>query len=155
MILDKLENAGQYAGLHQGIDMLLEKLKTLDPDTYTPEREELDGKNVFMFGTTYETKDPANVRMEAHRAYVDVMYMLRGAETVYVKPVMELQNITDDYDPEKDCLLAAPQGGATAVRLEAGSFLVLFPQDAHAPACHSEEPGTVLKIIGKARLIRE
>lgn len=153
MILDKLENAGQYDGLHKGVDMLLKKMATLDPETYQPVREELDGKQVFMFGTAYATKDPSAVRMEAHRAYVDVMYMLKGAKTVYVKPVDQLTDIAAQYDPEKDCLLAAPQGGATAVRLEAGSFLVLFPQDAHAPACHCDGDGTVLKIIGKAQVI--
>ena len=39
-----------------------------------------------------------------------------------------------------------------AIRLEAGSFVVLFPQDAHAPGCHADEAAPVKKIVGKVLL---
>jgi hypothetical protein len=49
-------------------------------------------------------------------------------------------------------LLADFDTDATPVRLEAGSFVVLFPQDAHSPACHVDGPVNVKKIIGKVRI---
>ena len=48
--------------------------------------------------------------------------------------------------------LAETDPDATAVRLEAGSFIVLFPQDAHCPGRCVEESTTVKKIIGKVRI---
>ena len=150
MILDKFENASQYAGLNSGVDMLLEKMGQVDITSYQPVREELDGTRVYMVGKAYDTKDPRQAQMEAHRKYIDVMYMLRGSETIYVKPVNELRQITKEYDPQKDVLLAELEEDVTAVRLEEGSFVVLFPQDAHAPACHCDGEQSVVKIIGKA-----
>ena len=51
-----------------------------------------------------------------------------------------------------EALLAETDEDATAVRLEAGSFIVLFPQDAHAPACYADGMKHVKKIIGKVRI---
>ena len=51
-----------------------------------------------------------------------------------------------------DALLAELDADATPVRLTAGSFIVLMPQDAHAPACWIGEAKGVKKIIGKVRV---
>ena len=80
------------------------------------------------------------------------MYMVEGEETIYVKPTSQLSNITMEYDPAGDALLAAMDADATPVRLTAGSFIVLMPQDAHAPACWVGEAKGVKKIIGKVRV---
>ena len=51
-----------------------------------------------------------------------------------------------------EALLGDTDEDATAVRLEAGSFVVLFPQDAHSPACYADGKQTVKKIIGKVKV---
>ncbi len=80
------------------------------------------------------------------------MYMVCGKEAIGVTPSAELTEITKEYDPAGDALLADLDADATPVRLTAGSFIVLMPQDAHAPACWVDEAKGVKKIIGKVRV---
>ena len=152
MILDQLKNAKQYEGIHAGVDKALEAMKQYTSDNYPLGKVEIDGDNVFLLLNSYETRAKEEAKAEAHRKYIDVMYMVEGAETIYVKSVDRLKNITTEYTPEMEALLADTDEDATAVRLEAGYFVVLFPQDAHSPACDADGKHTVKKIIGKVKV---
>ena len=152
MILDLLKNAKQYAGIHPGVDRALEEMKRFTPDNYGDGRIEVDGDNVFLLLNNYETHPKSESMAEAHRKYIDVMYMVEGTETIYVKNVDKLRNITSEYSEKIEALLADTDDDATAVRLEAGYFVVLFPQDAHSPACDADGKRSVKKIIGKVRV---
>ncbi len=152
MIYDEIINAGQYRGVHPGIDRVLEEMQKFTPDNYPKERISLDGDNLFLLFGNYETHSPEGALTEAHQQYIDVMYMVEGAETIYVKPVSRMQKVTKPYDASIEALLGETDADATPVRLEAGCFIVLFPQDAHAPACYAEGPVAVKKIIGKVRI---
>ena len=70
----------------------------------------------------------------------------------YVDYALQNKIITKEYDPAIDALLAKLDSDAIPVRLTAGTFVVLLPQDAHAPACYDAAPQTVKKIIGKVKL---
>lgn len=152
MVLDTMKHAAAYAGLHAGVDMALKAMAAYTPENYETGKVELDGDKVFLLRNAYTTHDSAEAKMEAHRAYIDVMYMVEGEETIYVKPTDGLRSITMQYTPEQDALLAELDGDVTAVRLSAGSFIVLLPQDAHAPGCMVDCPKTVKKIIAKVRV---
>ena len=152
MILDTLANAAQYKGLHTGIDMVLEAAKAYNPENYPSGRVVLDGDNVYMNMAAYETHPTDKAVFEAHRQYIDVMVMVEGTETIYVKDTAKLSNVYLPYNPAKEALLADFDTDTTPVRLEAGSFVVLFPQDAHSPGCHADGPVNVKKIIGKVRI---
>ena len=152
MILDQLKNAKQYEGIHAGVDKALEAMKQYTPDNYPLGKVEIDGDNVFLLLNCYETRAKEESKAEAHRKYIDVMYMVEGAETIYVKSVDSLKHITAEYTPEMEALLGDTDEDATAVRLEAGSFVVLFPQDAHSPACYADGKKSDKKIIGKVKV---
>lgn len=152
MIFDRIENAKQYMGIHPGIDLALSAVAAYTPENYQTGKEELDGDRVFLMRAQYETANPDKAVFEAHQQYVDVMYMVEGEETIYVKPTALLKNITKPYDPAIEALLADRDPDGTPVRLTAGSFVVLFPQDAHAPGCWVDAPATVKKIVGKVKL---
>lgn len=152
MIFDSLTNAKQYVGLNAGIDTVLKEAAAYTADNFPKERRVLDGDALFMNFANYETHAAETACFEAHRKYADVMVMIEGEETIYVKNTAALQNITKEYDAEGDYLLAALDTDRTAVRLTAGSFVVLFPQDAHAPGCDADGKAPVKKIIGKVLL---
>ena len=86
MILDTIQNASVYEGLHAGIDLALKAVAAYTPENYETGKVELDGDKVFLLRNAYTTNDPAAAKFEAHRAYIDVMYMVEGEETIYVKP---------------------------------------------------------------------
>ncbi len=152
MILDKLENAARYAAIHEGILKAVEAAKKLSADNYTPGRVEIDGENVYLNCAEYDTHGKAGALTEAHRAYLDVMVMIDGCETVYVKRTDALKNVTKPYDASIEALLADTDEDVSAVRLTVGDFLVLFPEDAHAPGCHADAPCHVKKVIGKVKI---
>lgn len=153
MIFDSLNNAAQYKGLHAGIDQVLEAAKAYTPENYPSGRVVIDGENVFMNMAAYETHSTEKAVFEAHQQYADVMVMVEGTETIYVKHTDKLTHIYQEYDPKIEALLADFDNDATPVRLEAGSFVVLLPQDAHSPGCHADGPVNVKKIIGKVKLV--
>lgn len=152
MIFDQMKNASCYQGVLPAVTTALEKMAAYTPDNYPGGKVTIDGDNLFLLLNTYETRDPAVAQFEAHEKYIDVMYMVEGEEIIYVKPTDALSTITKEYDPAIDALLAKLDSDATPVRLTAGSFVVLFPQDAHAPACYDTAPQTVKKIIGKVKI---
>ena len=154
MILDRIENRRVYSGVNEGVNKILEIAEGITPDTYPTERLYIDGEKLFINFPTYETHAKADGMTEAHRQYIDVMYMVEGSETIYVKDVNALKKVTKEYDPAIEALLADVDDDATAVRLEAGSFLILFPEDAHAPACDTPDASgiKVKKLIGKVLL---
>lgn len=153
MIFDSLKNAAQYKGLHAGIDQVLEAAKAYTPENYPSGRVVLDGDNVFMNMAAYETHSTEKAVFEAHQQYADVMVMVEGTETIYVKQTDKLSHVYQEYKPEVEALLADFDTDATPVRLEAGNFVVLLPQDAHSPGCHADGPVNVKKIIGKVKLV--
>ena len=152
MIFDTIDNAKSYKGLHARVDRVLEEVQKYTAENYPTERAVLDGENLFLNFANYITHPKSEALAEAHRQYIDVMYMVEGEELIYVKPTDKLQNITKEYDPSIEALLANLDEDAIPVRLQAGSFVVLFPQDAHSPACCVDAPATVKKIIGKVRI---
>lgn len=154
MIFDTLENAKLYRGIHPGIDKILELAGGFTEDNFRKERLEIDGEQLFMNFAEYETHSREGALSEAHRKYADVMYMVSGAETIYVKPTDKLSCITQEYDPKIEALLAKLDDDTTPIQLTAGSFVVLFPGDAHAPGCDplGESSVSVKKIIGKVLL---
>ena len=152
MILDKVENAARYEGVHAGIPTAVAAALKLSADTYQKGRVDVDGDNIYLNCAEYDTHEREGALTEAHRAYLDVMVIVEGVETVYVKRTDALQNVTKPYDESIDALLADTDADTCAVRLVKGDFLVLFPEDAHAPGCHAGTPSHVKKAIGKVKI---
>ena len=150
MILDKLSNRESYAAIHPGINQALEAVAGYTPENYETGKVEVDGDRVFYMRNAYTTGQPSV--FEAHRKYVDVMVMVEGEETIYVKPTDDLKHITMEYNESQDALLAEFEADATPVHLTAGSFVVLLPQDAHAPNCVYGAARDVKKIVCKVRI---
>ena len=112
----------------------------------------LEGDDIYLNLAAYDTHEKDKGCMEAHRAYIDVMCMIAGEETIYIKPTVCLRHIIQAYDAQKDALLAELDDDCSAIRLHAGEFVILFPEDAHAPGCWTERQSHVKKIIGKVRI---
>ena len=152
MILDRFENAKLYKGIHPGIDRVLEEASKACPCCFPQEKVVLEEDKVFMNPNAYLTHVAEGASFEAHKKFIDVMCMIEGEETIYVKNTDELSEITKEYDEEKDYLLAKFDADHTPVLLKAGYFCILFPQDAHAPGCVAREPMPVKKFVGKVRI---
>ncbi len=151
MILDRLENAGRY---YDGgpLEKALKLLKSYTPALFesTP-RSVIDGERMFANHAVYVTSPPEEGRMEAHRRYADVMLMLSGSEAIYRDETAELTG-TVPYSEEKDVAFYALRPDATRLVLTPGSFVVLYPEDAHCPGRILRQAEEVRKVIVKILL---
>ena len=152
MIIDHIKNADYYKETMPAIATALEAVAKYTPETCTSGRVDIDGDNLFLKLSTFETRSSVDANCEAHKKYLDLFYIVEGEEVVLVKPVEEINNITSPYDEEKDRLLGKIGEDYMTVRLTAGMFVILYPQEAHSPCCYDKEPGTVKKVVAKIKL---
>ena len=95
------------------------------------------------------TEDP---RFEAHIKYVDIQYLVSGAEAMGWAPQDQLV-VSLPYLDEKDIMLGTvPAEVRTLVPFSAGYAILLYPTDAHGPGLAAGEPEPVLKVVVKVLL---
>ena len=116
---DSLPSPGRGRGWHG-------EAVTGEGDLSQPPRVELEGNALYATRFDYETLPYEETFFEAHRQYLDIHVMLKGRERVEIAHPAGLEEFTHEGDfwgyhgaPEQSLLL------------EPGSFLVVFPGDAH------------------------
>lgn len=143
MIIDKLENLSKCFNNQELASQVLNFLKnaqTVDAGKYPLTQTTF--ANVLVFTTkSFET-----VKMEAHVKYLDVQYMVSGAEIVMLEEKGENQPITE-YNDVKDVIFYSPKT-YTEHLLEQGSFAIMFPNDLHQCVC-KDKPSDAKKIVVK------
>jgi YhcH/YjgK/YiaL family protein len=100
---------------------------------------------VFALVQRYVTKPPAEGRWEAHRRYIDLQFVAAGQERIGYTHISRLT--ADPYDPERD--LTWLSGPGDLVTVPGGSFMLLWPQDAHMPGISVDRPEPVTKMVIK------
>lgn len=145
MIVDRIESAGLYASLGERIALALTSVQT----PHEPGRYELDGDKVFALVQRYQTKPLAEGKWESHRKHIDVQFVVSGVERIGWTPISRL-TLTEPYDETKD--IAFYKGNGDFVTVPEGSFVILFPEDAHMPGIAVDEPSPVTKVVVKVRV---
>jgi len=128
MIYDTTAHVDAYRGIHPLMTRALELLRDTDFASQPDGTYELEGKSLFYFLQSYDTK-PENPTPEAHQHYADVMMMLTGCEDIGVAPLETLEDT--GVRPEGD--IRFYRGETVRIPLKDDRFVVFFPGDAHAP----------------------
>ena len=150
MVIDRLDHAAQYYALGKGIETALRWLAAYaDDGRDLPVKTVLDGERIFINGVNYASEAKPQGQLEAHKKYIDVMYVVEGEEKFFYKPIAEVKHVTMPYDAEKECQLAEIDADAAQHRFSAGHFLIFFPQDGHLAAQLWDKPCKVRKFIAK------
>lgn len=113
----------------------------------------LQGDDIIARVMSYETRSPQEAALEAHRDYVDIQMVLRGAEGIDWFP-REGLDIRTPYDDAKDVEFYHRPGVAPIhIDNHPGNFVVLFPDDAHMPQLMvGGAPATIKKVVVKVKL---
>lgn len=146
MIIDTLENCNLYAGLHPRFKAAFEFLTRPDIAATPVGRLELDGKQLFALTQEYETKPILEGKLEAHKKYIDIQFIVSGEEFIGYAPLKN-QAVAKPFDAEKD--IGFYDGVAWFTLLRTGMFAIFFPQDAHLPGRYTEKTANVKKIVLK------
>jgi len=149
MILDKIENADLYANISENLKKGFDFLKNTDLLNAEIGKHEIDGKNVFALVSEYESKAHQDCRLEAHRTYADIQYIVSGKEAIGFATLND-QTVTAEYNTDKDIIFFS--GETEQLTVEAGMFAVFFPQDVHRPCMQIGGPEKVKKVVVKVKM---
>ena len=147
MILDTLPQWRRYSSLNPRFAKAFAFLEQVTA-AVADGRHEIDGDEVFALVQRYETR-PVAGQPEAHRRYVDIQFIVAGREVIQWAPLASLSEVTKPYDDTKDAGFFASGDAMVPVRVAAGQFAILFPDDAHAPCCAWAGPEPVIKVVVK------
>jgi len=148
MILDQLANARLYLALHPRLARGFEFLEQPDLQDREDGRHEIDGDQVFALLSRDPGKGQEQARIEHHRNYLDIQYVIRGEDRIGWMPTACCQRLASDFEPGGDVAFYFDRPTSWLV-VPAGSFAIFFPSDAHAPLGGE---GAVFKAVVKVLL---
>jgi biofilm protein TabA len=146
MVLDRLDNAADYKALYPRLRQAFEFLRSADLAGLPLGRHDVAGNDVFALVQEYRTKPDREGFWEAHRKYIDVQYVIAGAERMGYANLATLA-VRQAYDAEKDLLIL--EGSGDFFTVGAGMFAIFAPDDAHMPCLAVGEPAPVRKVVVK------
>ena len=144
MIKDNIKNAEKYFSLSDDIKKALLYLQNTDFKSLKSGRYYIDGDNMYVNLDEYETR--ISDRIEAHRKYIDIQYIVKGEENIGVATLDNLTPITE-YDTDKDIIFY--KGDANLHTVKENEFIIFYPEDAHLPCQIIKNQGHVKKAVVK------
>jgi YhcH/YjgK/YiaL family protein len=119
-------------------------LKNIQPGKY-----EIDGENIFALVSEYKTKSESEGKLEAHKKYIDVQYVIDGEELMGYAP-LNGQEILVPYKEENDIVFFT--GDKSFTKVSTGMFAIFFPTDVHMPGINTGKISDVKKLVIKVRI---
>jgi len=144
MILDALSNCSAYANAHPRFQKAFAFLISQPLATLPCGRYDIDGDEIYAMIQEPSLRPQEAAKLESHRKYIDIQYVISGDETMGWSPVEGCGKVTD-FDTKKDCGFFSDKPMAW-FPVRPGCFALFYPQDAHAP-CVGE--GTCRKVVIK------
>ena len=145
MILDTLDNYHLYQSINERIAKGFEFLHNTDLDAIPSGKHDIDGDTIFALVQEYQTKPLAECKLESHKKYIDIQYVIRGEEFMGIttKNNQKILEVNEDKD------YTFYEGSTSLVRVSKGMFTIFFPDDLHQPCVQTEYASEVKKVVIK------
>lgn len=147
MVLDTINNAHRYYGLGPRFVRAFEYLASTDFHALEKGKYEIEGDELFAIVNEYDTVDPSGEQMESHKKYIDIQYIVKGAELIG-HDFLRQQIPSKAYSETEDYMLFAEKP-AFFTRLDQHHFAIFFPTDLHMPNLRIDQPAAVKKVVIK------
>lgn len=122
----------------------------------------IDGENIYINFSEYETKPGEKVVLESHRKYIDIQVMVEGEELMgYAVCTPDLPVLDGGYKEDGDYTLypksvmpfwAPCASSPQKFLVKTGEFCIFAPEDVHASQIFEDAPKKVKKIVVKCRI---
>ena len=145
MILDTLENYQLYNAINERIAKGFDFLRTTDLDSLPSGKHDIEGDTIFALVQEYQTKPLEDCKLESHKKYIDIQYVIRGEEMMGVTT----QNNQKIIEVNEDKDYTFYEGTTSLVRVSKGMFTIFFPDDLHQPCVQTELVSEVKKVVIK------
>ena len=146
MIIDRIEEQERYYALHPDMELAFAFLAEA-PDLESGRYELENGP--FATVSEGETQQIDDMKLEAHKNYIDLQYCISGGERMAWAHIQELN--ADSEDAEHDCYFYT--GKSTALSIRPGMFFIMFPSDGHKACCHQIYPKHYRKVVVKIPVV--
>jgi YhcH/YjgK/YiaL family protein len=150
MILDTIQNHFLYENLHPFFKSAFKFISENKLVSLSDGKHEISGDDIFVIVQTYQTKDVSDCVMENHRKYIDIQYMVEGAELMGIS-LFSGQIPTTPYDDSKDAAFY-PREYSNTIKVDKGRFAIFFPGDLHMPCISTGIKSVVKKAVFKVRV---
>ncbi len=145
IIINKLQHAERYYKMHPAFEKAFAFLRQDGLAELPDDRYEIDGDRLFCMISKGPGRSRAEAKLEAHRKYIDIQYVIAGTDEMGWKPTADCKLIDTSYDADKDIGFFKDEPDSWTP-VPAGSFVIFFPRDAHAPLVSS---GEIHKVVLK------
>jgi biofilm protein TabA len=148
LVIDVLGRAAQYAGLHSRFACAFDFLVRTDLATLPAGRIPLEGDLIFVSIDHVEGRGRHGARLEAHRRYIDIQITIAGTEHIGWRPLAHCRIPDGAFSDDRDVGFFSDRPD-TWIVLPETHFVILFPDDAHAPLAGA---GPLKKAVVKVRV---
>lgn len=150
MIIDTLSNAEKYFCVHPLFEKAFGYVQSLDLASVEAGNYEIDGEalKATVIQKAGKTVAESLEKFEAHNRYIDIQICIEGQEQIGWKPRETCQDQKGEYNTEKDVVFFN-DGPDMYFQLAERQFVVLFPEDVHAPMISD---GEIKKLVVKVKV---
>jgi biofilm protein TabA len=148
MILSELKNKNRYLNLHPLFEKAFSFLEKENLSQLPEGKLAIDGDDLFAIISKLGTSAEEIPKLEAHKKYIDIHYIIAGTELFGWKNLSDCKHVEGEFDFEKDYVLYNDQD-FTNLLLIKNNFVVVYPEDAHSPVIRSEH---LHKVVLKIKL---
>ncbi len=152
MIIDSINNAQKYFAVHPLFEKAFNFINSMDLASVAPGIYQIDGDNIrAIFSSNKGMRAVESIQeFECHHQHIDIQFCIKGKERFGWKPRTSCTAPKGEYDPEKDFMLYADEP-TTYFELMDGQFVILFPEDVHAPMI-AVDNDTIQKLVIKVKV---
>ena len=142
----------QYGRNSAWWDKAFKFLTTQDLNNLAPGTYIVDSGNVIATVSEGSPKELGQVNWEAHRAFNDLQYIIKGKVQMGISPVANPGAVVKiPYDPKTDTENFTVTG-EKYYDAEPGTYFIFSPLDIHRPAIKVKGYDTIKKIVIKVRV---
>ena len=149
MIIDSIDNAQRYFTVHPLFEKAFAYINSADIANAAPGIYQIDGDNIrAIFSNNKGVTAAESIQeFECHQQHIDIQLCIKGKERFGWKPISSCVAAKGEYDPEKDVLFYDDEP-SNYFELTDGQFVILFPEDVHAPMIAVDD-STIQKLVIK------
>ena len=146
MIVDHIDNWRLYEAAHSLFPLAFACLAKTDWTKVEDGRFSISGEDVFAIVDRRRGKGTDNAKLEVHREYIDIQFIVQGEDLMGYRPLFDCQS-PEPFDADRDVGFFADRP-ATWVGIQENCFTIFFPTDPHAPM---GSDGEFQKVVVKVR----
>jgi len=105
--------------------------------------------DAFFIVQEWSTKLVHDAPIEAHKRFIDIQYLVKGAERIGVAlPDGSLSPIEDRLEKDDIAFFRTPKN-ESFITLSPGQFVVFYPDELNRPCCCIDVPAVIRKTVIK------